>query len=399
MAALTIKPGREKSLRRHHPWIFSGAVALESGSALPGETVEIVSHQGEFLAKAAYSPHSQIRARAWTFDQDEQVDKGFFRKRIETALSLRKKLGLLSDAGIVNARTACRLIHAESDGIPGLIVDRYANYLVAQFLSTGAEYWKKTLVDILVETTEIVNVFERSDADVRQLEGLETVSGALRGDQPGIIKVSENGLDFYVDITHGHKTGFYLDQRINRSLVRSFAGGCDVLDCFCYSGGFSLNALAGEAKSVLAVDASTDALDLLKKNLTLIEMPLDKVQLLEGDVFQVLRKFRDSRKEFDLIILDPPKFAQNANQVEQAARGYKDINLLAFKLLRPGGMLFTFSCSGGISPDLFQKIVAGAALDAGVNARIVQVLTQAGDHPVALDFPEGAYLKGLACCV
>ena len=399
MAALTIKPGREKSLRRHHPWIFSGAVALESGSALPGETVEIVSHQGEFLAKAAYSPHSQIRARAWTFDQDEQVDKGFFRKRIETALSLRKKLGLLSDAGIVNARTACRLIHAESDGIPGLIVDRYANYLVAQFLSTGAEYWKKTLVDILVETTGIVNVFERSDADVRQLEGLEAVSGALRGDQPGIIKVSENGLDFYVDITHGHKTGFYLDQRINRSLVRSFAGGCDVLDCFCYSGGFSLNALAGEAKSVLAVDASTDALDLLKKNLTLIEMPLDKVQLLEGDVFQVLRKFRDSRKEFDLIILDPPKFAQNANQVEQAARGYKDINLLAFKLLRPGGMLFTFSCSGGISPDLFQKIVAGAALDAGVNARIVQVLTQAGDHPVALDFPEGAYLKGLACCV
>lgn len=399
MAALTIKPGREKSLRRHHPWIFSGAIAQESGSALPGETVDIVSYQGEFLAKASYSPHSQIRARAWTFDQEEQVDTGFFRKRIETALCLRKKLGVLSKNLIENDQTACRLIHAESDGIPGLIVDRYANYLVAQFLSSGVEFWKRTLVELLVELTGIGNIYERSDVDVRQLEGLGEVSGVLQGDQPGMIKISENKLDFYIDITQGHKTGFYLDQRVNRSLVRSFASGCEVLDCFCYSGGFSLNALAGEAKSVVAVDASANALDLLKQNLLLNDLPLEKVQLLEGDVFQVLRKFRDSRKEFDLIILDPPKFAQNANQVEQAARGYKDINLLALKLLKKGGILFTFSCSGGISTDLFQKIVAGAALDAGVNARIVQVLTQAGDHPIALDFPEGAYLKGLVCCV
>jgi 23S rRNA (cytosine1962-C5)-methyltransferase len=231
------------------------------------------------------------------------------------------------------------------------------------------------------------------------LEGLVTVSGALRGDPPGMVMVSENGLDFYVDITHGHKTGFYLDQRANRSLVRSYSSGCDVLDCFCYSGGFSLNALAGGANSLLAVDASADALDLLKKNVAMNDLPLDKVHILEGDVFQVLRKFRDSRQSFDMIILDPPKFAQSANQAEQAARGYKDINLLAFKLLKPGGTLFTFSCSGGISPDLFQKIVAGAALDAGVNARIVHVLTQAGDHPVALNFPEGAYLKGLVCCI
>jgi 23S rRNA (cytosine1962-C5)-methyltransferase len=399
MAALTIKPGREKSLRRHHPWIFSGAIELESGAIAPGETVDILSSQEEFLAKAAYSPHSQIRARAWTFDQEERVDVDFFRNRIQGALTLRKKMGLISDARIENDRTACRLIHAESDGIPGLIVDRYANYLVAQFLSTGVEFWKETLVDILVDTTGIGNVFERSDADVRQLEGLVTVSGALRGDPPGMVMVSENGLDFYVDITHGHKTGFYLDQRANRSLVRSYSSGCDVLDCFCYSGGFSLNALAGGANSLLAVDASADALDLLKKNVAMNDLPLDKVHILEGDVFQVLRKFRDSRQSFDMIILDPPKFAQSANQAEQAARGYKDINLLAFKLLKPGGTLFTFSCSGGISPDLFQKIVAGAALDAGVNARIVHVLTQAGDHPVALNFPEGAYLKGLVCCI
>lgn len=397
MPALTIKPGRDKSLRRRHPWIFSGAIENEPTNLSSGETINIISNLGEFLAQAAYSPHSQIRARVWTYDQDEKVDVDFFRKRITSALSLRQKLGLFSPGHVDHPLAACRLVHAESDELPGLIVDRYADSLVIQFLTTGAEFWKEQLVDLLVELTGIVNVYERSDADVRQLEGLAPTTGILRGSPTEKILITENGISFSVDIAGGHKTGFYLDQRVNRMKVRSYSRNCAVLDCFCYTGGFSLNAITGGASSVISVDASAEALDQAKNNMILNDLPLEKVEFMQGDVFQLLRKFRDSRKSFDLIILDPPKFAQTASQVEQAARGYKDINLLAFKLLNPGGILITFSCSGGITPDLFQKIVAGAALDAGVNASIIEALSQAGDHPVGLNFPEGAYLKGLVC--
>jgi 23S rRNA (cytosine1962-C5)-methyltransferase len=397
MPALTIKPGRDKPLRRRHPWIFSGAIENEPTTLRSGETINIISNHGEFLAQAAYSPHSQIRARVWTYDQDEKVDVDFFRKRITSALSLRQKLGLFSPGQKDHPTAACRLIHAESDELPGLIVDRYADSLVIQFLTTGAEFWKEQLVDLLVELTGIVNVYERSDADVRQLEGLAPATGPLRGSPSEKILIHENGISFSVDITGGHKTGFYLDQRVNRLRVRSYSSNCAVLDCFCYTGGFTLNAITGGANSVISVDASAESLDQAKNNMILNDLPLDKVEFKQGDVFQLLRKFRDSRKSFDLIILDPPKFAQTASQVEQAARGYKDINLLAFKLLNPGGILITFSCSGGITPDLFQKIIAGAALDAGVNASIIEALSQAGDHPVGLNFPEGAYLKGLVC--
>ncbi|HCC78143.1 MAG: 23S rRNA methyltransferase [Chloroflexi bacterium GWB2_49_20] len=397
MPALIIKPGREKSLRRHHPWIFSGAIEREVEVSTSGQTVELLSSQGEFLAQAAYSPHSQIRARVWTYEQDEKVDVDFFRKRITTALSVRQKLGLFTSNPSADPLSAYRLIHAESDGLPGLIVDRYANCLVTQFLTAGVEYWKETLADLLVELTGIGDIYDRSDAEVRQLEGLPAAMGPLRGSPSDQILITENGLTFKINISQGHKTGFYLDQRLNRLRVRSYARGCDVLDCFCYTGGFTINALAGGAKTVLALDASAEALELAGKNIALNDLPLEKVEFMEGDVFHSLRKFRDARKSFDMIILDPPKFAQTQAQVERAARGYKDINLLAFKLLRPGGVLVTFSCSGGISPDLFQKIVAGAALDAGVNAQIVEVLSQAGDHPVSLNFPEGAYLKGLVC--
>jgi 23S rRNA (cytosine1962-C5)-methyltransferase len=389
---LTLKPGRDKSLLRRHPWVFSGAVARVDGNPASGTTVDIVASNGQFLARGAYSPSSQIRARVWTFDPSEQIDPDFFRRRIKIAAATRDPL---LDKGGTNSY---RLIHAESDGLPGLIVDRYENMLVLQSLTAGSEYWKETLATLLVEVTGLTTIFERSDADVRELEGLAACVGSLRGTpdvQP--ITIKENGLMFHVSIETGHKTGFYLDQRLNRQRLRELAGGRSVLDCFCYTGGFSVNALAGGAESVLAVDASAEALSICRENCSLNDLPVDRLTTLEGDVFQLLRKFRDEARSFDLIILDPPKFAPTAAQVEKAARGYKDINLLAFKLLLPGGILFTFSCSGGIDASLFQKIIASAALDAGVEAQIVEHLSQAPDHPVALNFPEGAYLKGLVC--
>ncbi len=388
---LILKPGREKSLLRRHPWIFSGAVDRVDGEPASGSTVSVLSARGEFLAHAAYSPTSQIRARAWTF-ADEPVDGEFLRRKIRAAIDTRYKIQA------TGASNAVRLIYAESDGLPGLIVDRYGDVLVLQSLTTGSEFWKQTIADILLEETGLTTIYERSDADVRELEGLPAVTGKLRGsDIPSSVTIHENDLKFSVNFSEGHKTGFYLDQRTNRLRVREMAQGRDVLDCFCYTGGFSVNALAGGAKSVFSVDSSADALRLVRENVALNNLPAERHSILEGDVFQLLRKFRDEGRGFDMIILDPPKFAPTAAQAEKAARGYKDINLLAFKLLRPGGSLFTFSCSGGVDASLFQRIVAGAALDAGVDAQIIEHLSQAADHPVALHFPEGAYLKGLIC--
>jgi len=388
--ALILKPGREKSLLRHHPWVFSGAIDRVDGSPVSGDTVDVLSSRGEFLARAAFSPASQIRARVWTFT-DEPVDDAFLRGRILTAISSRSRVPLPHDAN------AFRLIHAESDGIPGLITDLYAGTLVVQFLSAGAEFWKPAIASILLDITGLTDIYERSDADVRELEGLPARLGPLLGDPPQNCIISENGLQFSVDLAGGHKTGFYLDQRLNRQRVRELSSDRDVLDCFCYTGGFSLNALAGGARSVLSVDASADAMALCRENVGLNGLPVDRHNLLEGDVFHLLRKFRDEARSFDLIVLDPPKFAPTAASAEKAARGYKDINLLSFKLLRPGGLLVTFSCSGGVDPALFQSIVASAALDAGVQSQIEERLFQAPDHPVALNFPEGAYLKGLVC--
>jgi len=392
MADLVLKPGREKSLLRRHPWIFSGAVKHVDGNPAPGETVHLFSSKGDFLAQATYSPHSQIRARVWTFDPDEKVDANFFRKRIHSAIRARDTwhLSLNTDA--------YRLIHAESDGLPGLVVDRYGEMLVLQSLTAGSEFWKETIADILLEETRLGTIYERSDADVRALEGLGPVVGILRGTMPEPrAAIHENGLKFIVNFESGHKTGFYLDQRDNRLRIRELTKERDVLDCFCYTGGFTVNALAGGANSVVAVDASAGALAMGRENVQLNGQQAESVEWCEGDVFKMLRKFRDENRSFDLIILDPPKFAPTAAQAEKASRGYKDINLLAFKLLRPGGILVTFSCSGGISVSLFQKIIASAALDSGVDAQIVDVLSQGRDHPVALNFPEGAYLKGLVC--
>lgn len=388
-ATLLLKPGREKSLLRRHPWVFSGAISKVQGDPSPGETVDVLDSTGRFLARAAYSPKSQIRARVWTWDEPELVDESFFRSRILQALLARQRyIDQFPDGAI-------RLVHAESDRIPGLIIDRYADTLVVQFLSAGPEAWRDLLVEICWELSGAELLFERSDAEARRLEGLADRVGRLRGtDLPDQVFVHEHGLQYQVDILRGHKTGFYLDQRLNRARVRELTNGRVVLDCFCYTGGFTANALAGGAASVLSIDASGPALVQLRHNLALNNLPLDRSETIEGDVFQLLRDFRDRGRNFDLIVLDPPKFAQTAAQVQRAARGYKDINLLAFKLLRPGGILVTFSCSGGISEDLFQKIVAGAALDAGVHAQILERLSQSPDHPVALNFPEGAYLKG-----
>ncbi len=384
-----LKAGREKSLLRRHLWVFSGAVAQVQGAPADGDTVRVVDAGGNFLAWGAYSAGSQICVRVWSWQAGQSIDAAFFRARLQQALAARQALGLEGQSN------AMRLVHGESDGLPGLIVDRYADTLAAQFLSSGAERWREALADLLLELTGARGIYERSDVDVRRLEGLAERRGPLRGSPAERLQILENGLQWWVDVAGGHKTGYYLDQRDNRARLRSLAAGREVLDCFSYTGGFAVSALAGGAASVLAVDSSAEALALGRENLALNGLDAGRIDWLEGDVFQALRGLRDRGRSFDLIVLDPPKFAPTAAQAQQAARGYKDINLLAFKLLRPGGLLFTFSCSGGIDAGLFQKIVAGAALDAGVDAQIVDYLHQAADHPVSLHFPEGAYLKGL----
>ncbi len=394
MPSLTLKPGRERSLLRRHPWIFTGAVASLTEGIPSGGTVDVLSAAGEFLGRAAYSPRSQICARVWTFN-DEPVDAEFFRRRVKAALQLREALGVNSEAN------AFRLIYAESDRIPGLIVDRYGELLVAQFLTAGADSWRDTFAELLAAETGLNCIYERSDVDVRELEGLPPRAGWLRRSDAGCaqdetaIRIVENGLAYEADIKNGHKTGLYLDQRPNRQVVRGLAPGREVLDCFCYTGGFTVNALAGGARSVLAVDSSAEALALAARNVNLNQLDPGCVEFRQADVFQFLRRLRDEGRSFDMVILDPPKFAPTAAHADKAARGYKDINLLAFKLLRPQGLLVTFSCSGGIDALLFQKIVASAALDAGVDARLVQHLAQGPDHPIGLEFPEASYLKGL----
>ncbi|MBE0613302.1 MAG: class I SAM-dependent methyltransferase [Burkholderiales bacterium] len=390
MKLLILKPGREKSLLRRHPWIFSGAVARVQGDPGPGDTVAVRAGGGEFLAWAAYSPASQIRARVWSWDEGTPVDGDLLRARMRLAIAARERLLLPEESD------ALRLVHGESDALPGVVVDRYGEVAVLQVLNAGAERWRGELADAVRELTGCACVYERSDADVRGLEGLAVRSGLLHGTLPAAgAQMREHGIVYGVDVAAGHKTGFYLDQRDNRKRVGALARGRDVLNCFCYTGGFTLNALAGGANSVLSVDSSAEALALARDNLQRNDLEAARAEWQDADVFKQLRVLRDQGRSFDLIVLDPPKFAPTAAFVEKAARGYKDINLLALKLLRPDGLLASFSCSGGVSPDLFQKIVAGAALDAGVDASIVGRFEGAADHPVLLSFPEGEYLKGL----
>jgi len=390
---IILRAGREKSLLRRHPWIFSGAIERVDGAPVTGDTLPVRDAAGNFLAWAAYNPASQISARVWSWHEQDHIDAEFFRGKITSALAARSSLNLARDSN------GMRLIHAESDGLPGLVVDQYDDVLAMQIGSAGAERWRDAIADILQELCKPVCIYERSDSDSRALEGLELRNGVMRGTLPTNVEVIENGLRFKVDVQNGQKTGFYLDQRDNRALTETLAHGKDVLNCFCYTGGFSLYARRGGAKSMLSIDASGDALRIAAENLANNGLDASHAEWQEADVFQALRTLRDQNRKFDLVILDPPKFAPTAAFAEKASRGYKDINLLGFKLLRPGGLLFTYSCSGGINEDLFQKIVAGAALDAGVDAQIVHHLHASADHPVLLSFPEGAYLKGLVLMV
>lgn len=406
MPTVRLKKGRDKSLINRHPWVFSGAIDAISGQIASGQTVDVVSANGNWLAKGAFSPHSQIAVRIWSFTQDEEISMDFFRNRISRAILARSLPGTRQNF------SACRLIHAESDGLPGITVDKYGNYLVCQFLSAGAEHWKTDLVRILEEHFSGIQhygglekcfckgIYERSDVTIREKEGLFPTTGVLSGDcPPERVQIEENNLRFQVDILKGHKTGFYLDQRENRAMISEFCKGAKVLNCFAYTGAFGVAALAAGAESVTNIESSAALLDQARENFLLNGLDSACVENLPEDVFHTLRRFRDSRRKFDVIILDPPKFAESQNQIPKACRGYKDINLLAAKLLNPGGTLITFSCSGLMPPELFQKIVADAARDAGRNSQIVRRLFQASDHPTALEFPEGTYLKGLICRV
>ena len=410
MKRIILKPGREKSLQRHHPWVFSGAIATVEGAPASGEMVRVTAADGSFLAQAAFSPQSQIRARTWCWHEDALVDGAFVQRAVHASIARRAGAGVRVSAGAGTGATAStgagtsagatvqRLIHGESDGLPGVIADRYQDTVVVQLLSSGAEQWRAAITAALAALPGVTRVYERSDADVRALEGLAPRTGVLHGDAPPArIAIHEpaSGTQYWVDVRHGHKTGFYLDQALNRAQVGRHAQDRDVLNCFCYTGGFSLAALKGGAKTTLSIDSSGPALELARDNVRLNQLDQSRAEWREADVFKELRELRNQHRSFDLIVLDPPKFAPTPASVERAARAYKDINLLGFKLLRPGGRLYTFSCSGGVSADLFQKIVAGAAVDAEVEARIEARLCAAPDHPVLLSFPEGEYLKGL----
>ena len=390
-AKVFLKKGRDKNIRMRHPWVFSGAIQNVEGQAASGETVEVRAVNGDLLGMGAYSPESQIRVRMWSVGK-AVIDKDFFKAKIDAALGLREQLG------IPQRNTGYRIINAESDGLPGVVVDRYNDWLVMQCLTTGAEYWKQTIADLLLRRTVCQGVYERSDASVRKKEGLPEVTGLLAGEMPPeTVDIVEEKRFFLVDVMKGHKTGFYLDQRDNRSILAAHAKDNTVLNCFSYSGGFGIAALQGGALHVTNIDSSQAALDLGEQALAFNEFAMNDVENVCGDVFQLLRQYRDEGKQFDMVVLDPPKFAENRNQLNKAARGYKDINLLGFQLLRPGGLLFTFSCSGLMEDSLFQKIVSDAALDAGCEAQIIRKLGQATDHPTRLAFPEGYYLKGLVC--
>ncbi|MCX9158065.1 class I SAM-dependent methyltransferase [Niveibacterium sp. 24ML] len=391
MAQLILNPGRERSVMRRHPWVFAGSVATLSGRARPGDTVEVVSDRGVVLGRAAFSPESQIRARMWTFDADTPIDHAFFKRRIAASVARRNAHPMLA------GQDGVRLIHGESDGLPGVIADRYRDTMVLQLTSAGADRWRDAIVAGLLQATGCANIYERSDSEVRGLEGLGPVVGVLAGQAPDPdLAIEEHGVLLGVDAVAGHKTGFYLDQRENRRLTRDLAKGRSVLNCFCYTGGFSLQALAGGASEVLSIDSSGHALASARRNLERNpQLDASRATWLEADVFEALRKLRTEGRRFDLIILDPPKFAPSAAHAKRASRAYKDINLLGFRLLNPGGILMSYSCSGGIGQELFQSIIANAACDAERDAQIIHRLSAAPDHPIGLAFPEGEYLKGL----
>ncbi len=393
-ASIYLVKGREKSLRRRHPWVFSRGIQRIEGKPSLGETVDIFDHKGEWLARGAYSPQSQIRVRVWTFNKKEAVDVDFFVNRLKTAQGLRD---ILAER---DGLTGYRLIAAESDGLPGITIDRYQNFLVCQLLSAGAEAQKDALVEALKTCYPECSIYERSDVSVRKKEGLKQRTGVLHGEEPPkFVTIEENGVKINVDIVGGHKTGFYLDQRDSRQGAVKYVNGKRVLNCFCYTGGFGLYALKGGASEVVNVDVSQPALDTARMNAEMNDLPVENAQFLNADVFKLLRDYRERGEKFDVVIMDPPKFAESKSQLVGACRGYKDINMLAMQILNPGGTLLTYSCSGLMDNNLFQKIIADAALDAHREVQFIERFSQAADHPLDSAYPEGFYLKGFACYV
>lgn len=399
---VVLKQGREKSALKRHPWIYSGAIDRIAGDPSDGDLVSVLDHSGRFLAWGYLNRRSQIAVRLLSWDTDERIDTSFWRDQLARAFAGRAQHFSTADSRDRQSETtAYRLVNAESDGIPGLIVDRYGDWLVAQFLAVGVDVRKEEFVGLLEELSpETAGIYERSDVAVRAREGLSPAVGPLRGPSPpDEVLVVENGLRFAVDLKAGHKTGFYLDQRENREAVEAYSAGAEVLNCFSYTGAFSVYAARGGAHRITNVETSAEALQLARRNMELNGFDGRRDEYVEADVFKQLRSYRDSGRQFDLIVLDPPKFAHSRRVVKQAARGYKDINWLAIRLLRPGGVLFSFSCSAAVSADLFQKILFGAALDAGREVQIIGRLAQGADHPVLLTFPQSEYLKGLICRV
>lgn len=393
-ARIILAKGREKSLLRRHPWIFSGAIERVEGKPLSGETLDVFDKGGNWLARAAWSADSQIRGRVWTFDRDEQIDQDFFVRRLQQAQQWRNVVAARDDL------TGYRLIAGESDGLPGITIDRYDNFLVLQLLSSGAEFQRLNLMNALRECYPECNIYERSDVAVRKKEGLKQVTGLLHGEEPPkLLPIRENGVQILVDIKEGHKTGFYLDQRESRLAASRYVNGKKVLNCFCYTGAFGLFALQGNCKQVVNVDVSQPALDIARQNAELNGFDMSRAEFVRADVFKLLREYREQGEKFDVIIMDPPKFIENKGQLAGGCRGYKDINMLAMQLLNPGGTLLTYSCSGLMESGLFQKILADAALDAKREVQFVEQFTQAADHPVLSTYPEGLYLKGFACRV
>jgi 23S rRNA (cytosine1962-C5)-methyltransferase len=391
MNDVILKPGKERSLLRRHPWVYANAIDRYEGVLDSGATVRLLDAQGHFLAWAAWSPSSQIRARCWSFDPADNIDAAWFEHRLAQAVARR---GFLSARG-----NAARLVFGEADGLPGLVVDRYDGWLVLQFLAAGVEAWRGVIVDALARITGLSCLYERSDAAVRQREGLPLRSGVLRGAGPdGPVSISEDGVAYAVDIMAGHKTGFYLDQRESRRRVAELCArqpGLTVLNCFSYTGGFSLAALKAGAAHAISVDSSAEALAVAAHNAALNGIAPDRHECHQAKVADALRDYAALGRQFDIVVLDPPKFAPSSHHVEAAARAYKDINLKGMRLVRPGGWLLTFSCSGAISVELFQKIVAGAATDARVDFQMLERLAAGEDHPMRLSHPEGEYLKGL----
>lgn len=389
MIEIKLKRGKEKAVLQRHPWVFSGALEKIMGNPENGDVVKVLSANNDFLAYGYFNNQSRVAVRLLEWDENQQIDEKWYAAKINQAIASRAHLN-------TKDTNAYRLIFSEADFLPGLIVDQYADFLSVQILSTGIEKAKPIIISLLVKALQPKGIFDRSDATARTHEGITAENGLLWGEAPAaFIAVKENGITYHINIAEGQKSGFYCDQRDNRKFLANYAKGKTVLDCFSYSGGFTLNALAEGAKTVTSVDSSALAIETLKQNITLNKFDKKKADAIQSDVNKQLRAFKDEGKKFDIVVLDPPKYAPSRSALDRAARAYKDLNRLGLLLLESGGLLATFSCSGAVDIETFKQIIAWAALDAGKEVQVIRQFSQPEDHPVRLSFPEGEYLKGL----